>query len=147
MIHYFSPMLTQFEIIHSLGMVCFILLPLFVSAAWIQQYGIYPAVFMTLVITQWVVNQGECWMKSYEQNTNQYGTMAHVIVTTLKLNVNNSFMIQCVVDMLYCVSAFILASAHLGLQTLIIVLTIIFFIVYKAKPLANRLLVQLRHRD
>lgn len=139
-------MSTLFEIVHSVSTICFILLPLFVSAAWIQQYGIYVAVFMTLAIAQWVVNQGECWMKSYETNTNQHGTMAHVIVTTLKLHVNNSFMIQCMVDMLYCVSAFILASAHLGLQTLIIVLTVIFFIVYKAKPLASRLVLQLRHR-
>ena len=136
-------MLTQFEIIHSIGTVCFILLPLFVSSAWIQRYGIYAAVFMTLVIAQWIVNQGECWMKSYEKNTNNHGTMAHVIVTTFNLSVNYSFMIQCVVDMLYCVSAFILASAHLGLQTLIIMLTIIFFIVYKAKPLARRLVVRL----
>ena len=124
------------ELFHTACVVALISLPYIASAAWVHTTGVYVALFMMGAISLWVVNNGHCWMNSFEANDCPHGTMAHVVQSVFRLRGQYGFTISLVADMLYCLSAFWPAAAHPELQVLIVGLTLAFFVLHKAKPLA-----------
>ena len=137
-------MFPALDTLHALGVVALIALPYVATPAWVSAYGVYVAMFMALVIVQWVVNNGECCVRQFEANDNEHGTMAHFVQTVFGLHENHGFAITLVADTLYCVSAFLLAVAHHGLQLVILAAALAYFVLHKAKPLARALLVASR---
>lgn len=137
-------MFPTLDTLHALGVLALIALPYVATPAWVSAYGVYVAVFMALVIVQWVVNKGECCVRQFEANDNEYGNTAHFVQMVLGLHVRHGFAIALVADTLYCVSAFLLAAAHHGLQLVILAAALAYFVLYKAKPLARALLVTSR---
>ena len=140
-------MLQPLEALHALGVIALIALPYVATTAWISTYGVYVAVFMTLVIVQWVVNSGKCCVNQFEANNNAHGNMAHFTQMVCGLHERYGFTVTLVSDTLYCVSAFLLATAHHGLQLVIFAAALIYFVLYNAKPLAHALLVSTSASD
>ena len=134
-------MFPTLDTLHALGVLALIALPYVATPAWVSAYGVYVAVFMALVIVQWIVNNGECCVRQFEANDNEYGNTAHFVQTVFGLHERHCFAIALVADTLYCVSAFLLAAAHHGLQLVILAAALVYFVLHKAKPLARALLV------
>ena len=137
-------MFPTLDTLHALGVLALIALPYVATSAWISAYGVYVAVFMALVIVQWVVNNGECCVHQFEANDNKHGTLAHFFQTVFGLHERYGFTVTLVADTLYCVSAFLLAATHYGLQLVILAAALVYFVLQKAKPLARALLVTSR---
>ena len=134
-------MFPTLDTLHALGVLALIALPYVATPAWVSAYGVYVALFMTLVIVQWVVNNDECCVRQFEANDNEHSTTAHFVQTVFGLHERHGFAITLVADTLYCVSAFLLAAAHHGLQLVILAAALVYFVLHKAKPLARALLV------
>ena len=134
-------MFPTLDTLHALGVLALIALPYVATPAWVSAYGVYVAVFMALVIVQWVVNNGECYVRKFEANDNEHSTTAHFVQTVFGLHERHGFTIALVADTLYCVSAFLLAATHHGLQLVILATALVYFVLHKANPLARALLV------
>ena len=119
--------------IHVYLFLFLIILPYILKRKQIKKYGIYFSIFMTIVIIGWLFNNGMCILTNKNQKIKyKYGLTPAFFNEYFNVSLNNLKNISKILEILYGISAYILASSNKLLQkTIIIIVLANLFINYK----------------
>ena len=122
------------DILHAIGVIVLCMLPFILSQSAVEKYGLYISLYMTAVILQWNVLDGACFLNRYE-TPKTHNNVVTLIQNGLSIKETYAVLLDFFTDFLFCLAAYVLANGYPHLQACIVMLTVIYFVAYKFKPL------------
>ena len=117
------------DIIHVFLYLLLIITPYISSKKFLNIYGIYLSIFMTFVIIGWLLNKGQCILFFKDSTTHdsnyKYGLTSAFLAEYLNFNKKYSKYSAMIFELLYVVSAYILANSNTMLKQIITISAII----------------------
>ena len=117
-----------FETLHVISFLVLLILPYITSSSFHKTYGLYISIFISMVITSWVLFKN-CPLSTFETNTTKWGSVISYIHNRLHISTKPyTKYIWIIITLLYSISGLLFANDYLRLYILFI--TTLYFILY-----------------